>query len=208
MKTNRYFAIAIITILISATVWVFAETGNESKRYYITPEEFKNFTQIIKRSKITCIRRSEIDILKKIKPIRVKTTINQTQSEEIKPLNITKEEVQTNVELLFRKYGIEVEAEAAEDVNLNYLNVKVNILPAEGLPKYGLYAFTILVEFHDSVIPVRNPTITIMDAIVWQDGDMGMCGGHGAKHIHNNIENRVKIFINDYLAANPKILER
>jgi hypothetical protein len=54
------------------------------------------------------------------------------------------------------------------------------------------------------VIPTRNPTIMIMGAKVWANGSIGSVGKGKIGQIREVVEDHVKVFINDYLAANPK----
>ena len=145
------------------------------------------------KSRLVGINVNQIDILKGLGVIGV---VVEKVNTEVERLGLTQQALQTDVELLLRKYGIEVAKNPAD----NYLYINVNVSPSDS----GLVAFNISVEFCDIVIPIRNPSITIHNAIVWDTGGTGSVGKKKIGSIREDVEDYVKVFINDYLAANPK----
>jgi len=208
MKTNRNLFIGIVAVLVTVAVWLVAEAGvksetsiksNKSSKQnaegaFITPEDHENFIRIINKSRIVHKIRNQVDILKGLGAISV---LVEGITPDIERLGLTRQALQTDVELLLRKYGIEVE----KDMPLRGLYIVVTAMPKES----GIIAYTISVEFYDVVIPVRNPTIMIIGATVWQNsGGVGIVGTNRIRRISEDVEGHVKEFINDYLAANPK----
>lgn len=210
MKTNRYFAIAVVAVLVPAAIWLVAEAGvkseplvknNESVKQnaeglYITPEDYENLIRIVKKSRYVRTVKNKIDILKGLEAIHV---LVENLTPEVERLGLTRQALQTDVELLLHKYGIETTKSPLSHV----LYIKVSVLPND----LGFVAFSISVDLTDLVIPVRNPTITIVDARVWHNGSVGSVGKNRIRSIHENVKDVVEIFINDYLAANPRVGE-
>lgn len=116
---------------------------------------------------------------------------------EIEKLGLTKQALQTDVELQFRKYGIRVFK--VEHVYGSHLSINVIAVPQES----GFVVYSFLVQFIDLVIPVRNPRIAL-SAPVWQTGVAGTVGIENIRQIREEVKDYVNKFINDYLAANPK----
>ena len=199
MKTNRYFAIAVVVVLVLAAVWIVAEAGVKSTSKpnaeypYLTPVDYENFRQIVKKSRPVLTGRNQIDILKGLGAIDV---LVEELNPNVERLGLTKQALQTDVELLLRKYGIEID----KSNMFHCLYIQVNVLPSDS----GFVAYNISVEFRDVVIPTRNPTIMIVGARVWKSGSVGYAGKEKVRSIRENVEDFVKEFINDYLAANPK----
>jgi len=200
MKTNRKLFIAIVAVLITVAVWLVAEAGvkstsKQNAEYpYLTPEDYKNFERIAKKSRPVLAGNNSIDILKGLGAIGV---LVAELTPEVESLGLTKQKLQTDVELLLRKYDIEV----TNTVYFHCLYIRVDVLPHES----GLFVvYNISVEFCDVVIPTRNPTIMIVGARVWKSGSVGYAGKEKVRSIRENVEDFVKEFINDYLAANPK----
>ncbi len=196
MKTNRYFAIAVVTVLIFAAVWVVAEAKvkqEPSVKSSLTSEDYENLFQIVLKARVVHKITNQIDILKGLGAINV---LVEGFKPEVERLGLTRQTLQTDVELLLRKYGIEVD----KSNMFNCLYINVAVLPSD----LGFVAYSITVEFCDAVIPVRNPTIRIIDAIVWKTGSVGLATKKNIRDIREGVEDDVKKFINDYLAANPK----
>jgi len=202
MKTNRYFVIAVVAVLTIAAVWIVAEAGVKSTSKpnaeypYLTPVDYENFRQIVLKSRPVASSLKPIDILKGLGAIGV---LVEGLNPNVERLGLTRQALQTDVELLLRKYGIEIEVD--KSACLYYLYVNVTVLPDES----GLFVvYSITVEFCDTVIPIRNPTIRIINAVVWDSGHTGFAGKEKIGKIREAVEDIVKEFINDYLAANPK----
>ncbi len=192
MKTNRNLFIAIVAVLLPAAIWIVAEAGVKSEssvKPYLTPEDYDNFYRIVKKSRP--VLRNQVDILKGLGAVRVGVEELTPMAEQ---LGLTRQTLRTDVELLLRKYGIEVE----KNPKTNYLYVTVGVMRNE----IGVIGYNISVEFSDIVILVRNPEI-ITSASVWQMGGYGTVGRDNFKEIRTTVEDFVKAFINDYLAANP-----
>jgi len=208
MKTNRYFAIAIVAILLSVAVWVILEaratfqpalknkeSANQNiKGLNITLGEYETFKQIVMKSQpVYASNDKAIDILKGLGAIKL--LIETDLEPEIERLGLTEQALQTDIELLLRKYGIEI----SQNPELSYLYIRLNVV------KNDLsLIFSITVGFQDTLIPIRNPAIMIIGATVWENCSVGCVGKARIGNIREAVEDVVKVFINDYLAANPK----
>ena len=119
---------------------------------------------------------------------------------------LTKQAIQTDVELRLRKYGLRVfsSKERFQTVGMPFLYVNVNALIDEEL---GLTATTITVELHEEVMVLRDPAMVHVSATTW-DGSFTLFGGTSKlKQVRQDVRDLVDEFINDYLAANPKETE-
>lgn len=114
---------------------------------------------------------------------------------EIERDGLTKEQLQTDTELKLRMAGIKV-LSREELGPFFYLNVQVmKLLSSRD------YIYHISVCLKEHVLPVRNGDI--IWGATWQgSGFFGIT--HNLTDIRQCAKDMVDIFINDYLAANPK----
>lgn len=116
---------------------------------------------------------------------------------------LTKDLLQTDVELQLRKSGIKVltEEETYKTSGRPILYVKVSLL------KHGaveIYAYEIEVQLEQTVYLMRNPNIGTL-AVTWDIENIGMVGTENMKtSIRGHVKDHVDKFINAYLAMNPK----
>lgn len=122
---------------------------------------------------------------------------------------LSKEEMQTDVELRLREAGIK------EHLVLNPiadLFTKRTRSPGEPFlwvevefakPVNGLVAWLVRVELKQNVILERDPQTKIV-AVTWGAQDLGTVGKDNLRQIRDVVKDYVDKFCNDYLAANPK----
>ena len=144
----------------------------------------------------------EKETLKGIKSLRVIVGVGEP---DIKKDGLQVSSIQTDVELKLRMAGIKVLTEeewlAMKEVGGPYLFVGVDSFRREGSE---LYAFHISVELNQLVYLNRNPDIIVF-ARTWRSaGSIGTAGRNNVANLRNFVKDQVDIFINDYLAVNPK----
>jgi hypothetical protein len=112
-------------------------------------------------------------------------------------LGLTKQQIQTDVELRLRKAAIRVEPpKDSNDFNSLYINV--NILDLEN----GLFTYSARVEFQQTVFIPRLKKEFLVST--WIKASIGAVGRNKASFVRESVADLVDIFINDFLAVNPK----
>jgi len=106
-------------------------------------------------------------------------------------LGLTKEAIQTDVELKLRLAGMRIESTTPE-----FLYIDVNVA-RDGS------AVSIDVELVQPVGLTRNPSIFIPGAITWSAGTLGT-NPTSAQFIRDAIKDQVDKFLNAWLSVNPK----
>ncbi|MGB2809403.1 MAG: hypothetical protein WBC22_16800 [Sedimentisphaerales bacterium] len=121
-----------------------------------------------------------------------------------KEAGLTKRQIQTDIELKLRREGIKVVTSQEEWLKLSgspYLFVTIQSLKLEELP---VFAYSITVELKQGVFLMRNRNISNL-ATTWNEHRVG-CAGEKVfvSSTRRYVSDFVDIFLNDYLAANPK----
>jgi hypothetical protein len=122
-------------------------------------------------------------------------------------MNLSREQIQTDVELRLRKAGIRVfsKSELLATPGVPYLYVNLGTFPfklANG-QTIGM-AFSIDVSIKQNVTLVRDRNATVMGAATWQTGSTGSTGISQIQGLRGVIGDQVDVFINAYFAMNPK----
>ena len=107
-------------------------------------------------------------------------------------------DIQRDVELKLRLAGITI-----DDDESGYLYVNVSgVCPSDA----GACGVTIEVLYREPVLVMRgNKNIKVMDATTWFAlQSVGMVGDSKLQSIRDIVKDRVDVFINAYLTANPK----
>lgn len=117
---------------------------------------------------------------------------------------LTAEQLRVDTELRLRKAGVRVlsQKECAMDERSPYLYVAVN-LRTERAPLEGAYIFSISVELLQEVY-LRGNAYAKTHATTWSTESVGSVGQHNLRQVREAVGNYVDIFLNDYLAVNPK----
>lgn len=124
--------------------------------------------------------------------------------ENIRPdaerLGLTRDQITTDVELRLRKAGIRVlsREERYKTPGMSYLYVNVNT--AINLNAL-ICAYSVSVELKEWV-KLANGFKT--PACIWITGSVGLTATDRLNKIRDSVGDKIDIFINDYLAANPK----
>jgi hypothetical protein len=113
---------------------------------------------------------------------------------------LTEDQLKVYVELRLRKAGVRVltEEERGETPGNPYLYVNVSTYIEADDP---IVAYSILVQLKEWVTLARGFETT---GVIWQRGLVGTVGKAKLRLIRGGLGDQVDIFINDYLAANPK----
>jgi len=123
----------------------------------------------------------------------------------VEPLNpeaerdgLTKDQLQTDVELRLRKAGIRVTS-SLEESEWSYLHLNVN--PVKG--SSGLYAYHISLEFEQGVILGRDRNISL-SAPTWSVAEVGIIGAQRLRDVRGDVADLADKFIKAYLEQNPE----
>jgi hypothetical protein len=118
---------------------------------------------------------------------------------EVETLGLTREQLQSDVELRFRMAGIRVASNDEEGL----LTVS---LTGAGTPRGGRksWYFSLLVSYSQLVSLVRAPDIRVVGT-TWSRGFVGRVWEQELiRTLRDTVSDLVDEFINDYLAVNPK----
>ena len=116
-------------------------------------------------------------------------------SPEDKRHGLTRDRLQTDVELRLRRAGIAVSASATE-----YLYVNVNTLQS----RQGLHSYSVVVMLRQSAYLVRDPALTAPVAITWWKGTDGITTTANPQAVRDAVGDLVDKFIHAYREQNPK----
>jgi hypothetical protein len=150
-----------------------------------------------------CIAQSsEKDSLRGLKGIYV---LVERIGGRVEQQGLTTSQLKTDAELKLRKAGIRVATRGESlDSSVGTLHISVTANPTQSVP--NLYQVSIIVELLQEVRLVRDPTITVVSATTYAVARS--CGTVGIDHLRDDVRNAasddVDVFINDYLAMNPK----
>ncbi|MFC1489811.1 hypothetical protein ACFL6K_01245 [Candidatus Latescibacterota bacterium] len=145
------------------------------------------------------LNNEEIKSLKGLKSVFV---IVEALSSDVEKDGLKQSQIKTEVELKLRMAGIKVqnEDEWFNEPWAPFLQVSVTPLKNEAISNYSysfgvsLYQYVVLTSDTDIIIP----------AITWQSISLGIVGSRNVAIIRNLVEEKIDMFINDYLTANPK----
>jgi hypothetical protein len=126
---------------------------------------------------------------------------------EVEAAGLWKTQIQTDTELKLRKVGIRVASES-ESANpafgTLYINVATHALKGSNA---NLFAFDIVIEVDQQVQLIRRgPASPALPAATYQvAGGVGTVGvNHLRDDLRGSISDKIDVFLNDYLAMNPK----
>jgi hypothetical protein len=126
----------------------------------------------------------------------------QVLVEDLKPeaenYGLTREAIQTDIELRLRQYGIKVLS--PEESGRSCLYINVNAVVRDPLE---IAAVAVEVQFRQEVLLCRDLK-TRVNAPTWGKGSASVVGRGNLKDVREGVKDLVDEFINDYLAVNPK----
>ncbi len=115
---------------------------------------------------------------------------------EDKAHGLTRERLQTDVEVRLRRAGIAMSASETE-----YLYVNVNTLRT----RHGLQSYSVVVMVRQSAYLVRDPALTAPVAITWWTGTDGITTtANLQRSVRDAVRDLVDKFIHAYREQNPK----
>ncbi len=112
---------------------------------------------------------------------------------------LTKDQLQTDVELRLRKAGIRVTSLRAESES-SYLHLAVNTIKDSS----GVYAFNIVLEFDQWVILERNRNV-FRFAPTWGVSSVGTVDAEYLREVRGSVADKVDKFIKAYLEQNTML---
>jgi len=153
---------------------------------------------------------------------------------EVSRYGLTKQALQNDIELRLRRNGIRVLSEQEMSATPGYPNLYVNVnigifrptpeqldlvereypifkemnVGGTKIEEMGLASVAIDVQLTQAVLLVRDVNVVDPSAITWQSSGVVSCPVSKLKDVREIIEDYVGMFINDYLSANPKELEK
>ena len=119
---------------------------------------------------------------------------------EAKADGLSEEAIRTAVELTLQSSGIRIltPVERSNTPSQPSLYVRVSTYKTES----SLYAYAVTVALKQLVALAHRPQRT-MFASTWEQGIIGTSGSHAIKQAPKTVEDLIKKFANDFLAANP-----
>jgi ribosomal protein S8 len=180
MKNKKYWVLAAILVICANIIWA------------------TNKTDSLTSPQVTSIIIDERDTLKGLQGVYV---LVENLKPEVEKYGLTRQQLQTDVELRLRQNGIRVlsKQEQFSTPGMPYLYVNVNTMPDIN----GLVPLGILLELKQNVFLARDTT-KLCIASTWNGSTTGSVGSKKIETIRDSVKDSVDIFINDYLAANPK----
>jgi hypothetical protein len=142
---------------------------------------------------------SEVKSLYGVKGIYV---LVEELHEGAKTTGLTEKQLTTDIELKLRLAGIKVNTrkEAIASNGRPYLLVNITAVGDE----YG-YSYFVSLEFKQTVHLERKSKLLIVAATTWGRGRVGSRSKSQLKGgIRDSVKDKVDLFLNDYLTANPK----
>jgi hypothetical protein len=131
----------------------------------------------------------------------VEVVVEELSPDEIAD-GLTREQLQTDVELRLRKVGISV---VSKEESKNIPNVPTLYMSAHLLKNStGLYAYCINVELQQLMKLIRDPKVVAYPA-TWSTGEvLGTVGSlNMVQAVREGVGDQIDRFINAYLAVNP-----
>jgi Putative peptidoglycan binding domain len=124
---------------------------------------------------------------------------------EAEQADITRRQVQTEVEQRLREGGIRVlsQPEMLSAFGRPALAVNIQIMPAENGPR-ELYVVHITVALKQQVLLERNMAMPAVEAATWEAAALGVVGRDAWPRVREDIATLVDRFIHEYRSVNPE----
>jgi len=205
MKMKKYWLLAIVSGAFIASMWVLVQCVAKAEQ---TIEDKQTENQRIINTKETFV---SIDTSKIRLGVKGRDTLVglpgvyvlvEELSKEAQKYGLTKQALQTDVELQLRRYDIKVlsEDEMLRTHGMPELYVNLNCVTNELFA-----AINIEVELQEiALLTTRNPVMACVDATTWEKSYVVIVGLLKIENVRENVRDLVNEFINDYLEANPK----
>jgi hypothetical protein len=116
---------------------------------------------------------------------------------EMERLGLTKEQIQTDVEIKLRKTGFNVKGKDEFFFPYIYLYINLGSFHSDS----GSVAYTIGTSLNQEVLLDRNKTVNTI-ASTWSTGSIGIVGQSNVRQLRDKISDQVDEFINNWLKAN------
>jgi hypothetical protein len=172
------------------------DVGPDAEKYGLTQQLLQTDTEL-------CLRTHGIKVGTSVQPQDIKFN-EQTAADSILRLWECGTDAKSD-EDFFRSASEWIRYDYFETYQLSgqlptlYVNVQTIVHEEKRLA-----AFAISVELQEGAYLCRNSTL-IADAPIWKKGGVGTCSSNNLKDfVREALRDFVEVFINDYLAANPK----
>ncbi len=117
---------------------------------------------------------------------------------DLEQAGLTRQQIQTDVEIKLRKAGFKVNAKFELGDNKPALIIKVSSL----LNSNGLFAYSIQTSLSEKVILHRDNSVNGLNAMTWTENTLGTVGRDNVRNIRDTVSDQVDKFLNDYLKGN------
>jgi hypothetical protein len=140
------------------------------------------------------------DTLRGLQGVRVLVKALEPEAERS---GLTRQALQTDAELQLRQYGIDVLTEEAclKTPGTPWLYINVHVAGVSDLSLVS--AVNIEVRFEQQVCLVRDPAVRCVGA-TWHQSYTGRGPRRMLPEVRDRVKDLMALFINDYLAVNPK----
>jgi hypothetical protein len=117
---------------------------------------------------------------------------------------ITKSQIQTDVELRLRKAGLIVDATSVSALRVLLMIHKTPVLSAvPNDPVVVNFSIVLNIRLVQRLQLLRNPAL-LVNAGTWESMNLSVIRQGQLKEVRDDVNDMVDRFINDYLAANPR----
>ena len=186
MKAEKNWIAAIVLVPIAVVTGYVTRVAGKAEQPTETTPQFKFVT-------------NQRDVLAGLQGVYVGV---EEIGPEVEKYSLTKQVLQTDVELRLRQCGVRVLSQEEFRQTVGRSILYINITPAIN-EKFDLAAVTIQVELNELAFLVRGPT-TCVRCATWVNGSTMVVGKARINEVRDKVKEFVDMFINDYLAANPK----
>jgi hypothetical protein len=205
MKTKKYWILAVVTAVFIPSIWLCIQ-GVVKAEQSVEDKKNENQNIINTTDKFVSIDVSKIKFVGKGRDTLVGLPGVHVLVEEINPeaqkYGLTKQALQTDVELQLRRYGIKVisEEEMLRTKGMPYLYIRLNCVIRD--PSSAISIEVKLEEI--ALLTTRYPVMACSNATTWEKCIVAIVGVLKIETVREDVRDLVNEFINDYLAANPK----
>jgi len=201
MEKKKYLILFIVSFSILVVLWtarqITGETGLSAKEKK-TDSLLKDF-----RKPALSYKRVVADEKEVLQGLEGVFVVVEPIKPEVEKYGLTKKDIHTDTELQLRQYGIKV---LTEEGWLSmpvrpFLHINVGVVVRE---ETAIASGAISIQLREPVLLLRKPKRICMGACTWQRISVVSVGLLRIKDIREYVKDGVNMFINDYLAANPK----
>jgi len=192
MKEKKYWILGAVLVICAGVLW--AAKTPEYEPYKPSAGTFPSNWTFVKQGRDTLVGLQGVGVI--IEPL----------ASGAKEYGLIDQILQTDVELQLRQNGIKVlsQQELIQTLGMPFLWIGTTVVIMKG-PAAGIAVVGLNVQFGQDVFLARHPSTYCLGATTWSKALTATVGTNNlVKLVREKIRDYVNIFINDYLAANPK----